>query len=66
MLIWAGYEIKYFGQYLSISVLLGGVWEYFAPVINPKSVTDVFDIVCYILGTLLYYAFWKHEINRKC
>lgn len=64
MLIWAGYEIKYFKHYISISILMGIIWEYFAPIINPKSVTDVIDIFCYILGTFFYYIFWKYEINR--
>lgn len=64
MLIWAGYEIKHFKHYICISVLMGIIWEYFAPIINPKSVTDVIDIFCYILGTFFYYIFWKYEINR--
>lgn len=65
MLIWAGYEIKYFRHYISIGILTGIIWEYFAPVINPKSVTDVLDIVCYIVGTFFYYILWKYETNRS-
>lgn len=64
MLIWAGYEIKYFKHYMSISVLMGIIWEYFAPIINPKSVTDIIDIFCYMLGTFFYYILWKYEINK--
>lgn len=66
MLIWAGYEIKCFRHYISMGVLTGIIWEYFAPIINPKSVTDVLDIVCYMLGTFLYYILWKYETNRSC
>ena len=64
LLIWAGYEIRKFKYYISISVLMGIIWEYFAPIINPKSVTDVHDIFCYMLGTFFYYVLWKCEINR--
>lgn len=64
MLIWAGYEIKYFRHYISQGVLTGIIVEYFAPIINPKSV-DVLDIVCYIVGIFFYYIFWKYETGNQ-
>lgn len=66
MLIWINHEIKNLKHYISIAILIGIIWEYVAPIINPKSVTDTFDICCYLLGTIFYYILWKYEINRSC
>ena len=61
LLIWAENEMVYIRQYILFIVVYGLIWEYIAPLINPKAVTDVKDIWCYLLGMLVYYVLWKNE-----
>lgn len=37
------------------------IWEFFAPIINSESVTDIADVFCYIAGSIMYYI-----IIRAC
>ena len=55
MLIWAGHEIKTYTRLVLLGMVAGFVWEYFAPIINPKTVTDVCDLFCYFVGIQIYY-----------
>lgn len=41
-------------------ILLSGVasafvWEFLSPLIKPHSVTDLYDFLCYIVGSTIYY-----------
>ena len=54
--IWIKNEIKSYGTLLLIGMTAGFIWEYFAPVINPKAVTDSFDLLCYFIGINIYYG----------
>lgn len=66
--IWIKNEIKSYSILLLIGMMAGVIWEYFAPVINPKSVTDPLDLLCYFLGINIYYAItfiWEKLVFRK-
>lgn len=56
MLIWAGYEIVSYKGCLLLGMLGGVVWEYGAPFINPKAVSDPWDLLCYFIGTTTYFC----------
>jgi len=40
----------------TITFAAGLVWEFFAPILKANSVTDMRDIVCYQLGTVVYWG----------
>ena len=56
MLIWARHEISTYMGLLILGMAAGFIWEYFAPIINPRAVTDVYDLICYFCGIQIYYA----------
>ena len=56
ILRWAGYELQNFWIILLIGVFAGVVWEYVIPFIKKSSVTDPYDLLCYIIGTIVYYG----------
>lgn len=41
----------------------GLVWEFVAPIVKPNSVIDIWDLVCYQFGGILYYCalFFKNH-----
>ncbi len=55
MLIWAKHEIKTYIGLLILGMSAGVIWEYFAPIINPRAVTDGYDLICYFCGIQIYY-----------
>jgi hypothetical protein len=54
--IWIKNEIKSYSILLLIGMMAGVIWEYFAPVINSKAISDPFDLLCYFIGINIYYA----------
>jgi len=52
-------------RYLILFILLVSiVWEYLVVYIKPNSVSDPFDILCYVLGTIIYWIIhtkWNHN-----
>ena len=46
---------------LLFCLVIGGVWEFFAPLIKQRAVWDPFDILCYLIGGA---AYWLLQ-NRK-
>ena len=54
-------------QLAIISLCTGLIWEYFAPSVNAGAVSDPWDIVCYELGTVLYWSLLKciNEIKER-
>lgn len=42
---------------VSISLILGIIWEIFSPKMYHRYVTDKIDIVCYLAGTIIYWLF---------
>lgn len=55
ILIWAKYEIRTYTGLLFLGMTAGFIWEYFAPFINPKAVSDIYDLICYFCGIQIYY-----------
>ena len=41
----------------------GLIWEFFAPLINAKAVTDIYDLICYLIGVHIYYVITIIEKN---
>lgn len=56
ILKWAGYELHRFWTIILIGAFAGFVWEFVIPLIKPSSVTDPYDLVCYLSGTIVYYG----------
>lgn len=54
-LIWAKHEIKAYKKLVVFGMVAGFIWEYFAPIINPKAITDIYDLICYFCGIQIYY-----------
>jgi hypothetical protein len=63
ILLWIGFESTSYLKCLFIGMTAGMVWEYFAPVINPKAITDPWDLLCYFIGISIYYLILKIELN---
>ena len=59
LLICVSKELKKLKWIMLMGLCTGLVWEFFAPVIKPSSVTDVIDLICYLLGTFLYWYIMK-------
>lgn len=38
-----------------LCLIAGLIWEYFTPLIKPSSVSDIVDIICYLVGASLYW-----------
>lgn len=64
MLTWAGIGKISYGQGIALTLFAGIVWEYFAPVINPRAKTDPLDLVCYLAGAVIYYL-CMHFIEKR-
>lgn len=64
-LIWAEYEMNTYKICVIVGMIAGLIWEYFAPIINSRAVSDPVDIVCYFVGTNLYYFVLRFEINKR-
>ena len=65
LLIWSDLEIQTYRNCILFGMISGFVWEYLAPIINPNSVSDPIDLVCYFIGTTIYYLFFRNEILTK-
>lgn len=46
-------------------MVAGYIWEYGAPFINAKAVSDDWDLVCYFVGGMVYFLFMKYEQNKE-
>lgn len=44
---------------LFIVIPAGMIWEFFAPFIKPSTTTDLYDLLCYVIGGVLYYFIVK-------
>ena len=55
-LIWAEREIKNYIGFLIVGMVAGLIWEFLAPLINAKAVTDIYDLICYFVGVHIYYV----------
>lgn len=63
ILMWAGYEIHTYKVYVILCLVAGIIWECFIPLIKPGAVKDVWDLVCYFVGTTIYYFISKMDMK---
>lgn len=59
LLLSIGKEIKKLHWLLLFIFCVGPVWEFVTPLLKETSVTDVFDLVCYLVGTIFYWFVLK-------
>lgn len=64
MLIWAGCELKSYISIVFLGMAGGIIWEFVGPIINPKSVTDIWDLACYFIGSNGYWFLMKQTNHR--
>ena len=64
LLIWINHEIQSYRNCILLGMVGGLIWEYIAPLINPKAVSDVIDLICYFSGTSLYYFLLKSSSKK--
>lgn len=57
------YKLKNYIYILTIGIIAGFVWEYIGPIINPSSTKDVNDLICYIIGTNIFFGLLKFYKN---
>lgn len=62
LLIWAGYEMSTYKVVLFWGLLGGVIWEFLIPLLKPTSVCDYKDLLCYFLGSTLYYVIYKRSL----
>lgn len=60
VLKWVDVEKISYTYCVLLGMSAGFVWEYFAPIINADAVTDTIDLLCYFVGTNIYY--WISKI----
>lgn len=56
------YSLKYL---IIIIIVCSFVWEYLVLFVKPTTVSDPVDILCYFLGTLIYWIIYKNWIQNK-
>jgi len=56
LLHFKGTRIRRLPFILLVCLAAGMVWEFFAPLINPRSTTDYIDLACYVAGGGLYWG----------
>lgn len=56
LLLTIGKELKKLHHILMFCLAASIVWEFVAPVFKKTSITDWFDVVCYLLGGIIYWT----------
>lgn len=59
-----GYELKKLWIIILIGLFSGLIWEFIVPLIKTTSVTDPYDLCCYIIGAIIYCGI-KNIINYR-
>ena len=62
---WVDKEIKSYIGCISFVMASGCVWEFFSPLINQKSVTDLWDLLAYFIGANIYFLLFSIEVKIK-
>ena len=54
---------------LSLILLIGFgtsiIWEFVAPLFKPTATTDLVDILCYMIGAVVYWAVLRRSVNGQ-
>lgn len=61
-LSWCGFRIRRLIPLLLLTVSAGLVWEVIAPIVLQTAIGDPLDMVCYVLGSFIYYSI--HQITH--
>lgn len=56
LLITSGRELHKLKDILLLIIICGFVWEFIGPLLKKSAVTDYGDLICYLIGAILY---WK-------
>ena len=56
LLLGINMELKKLHWILLYGFCAGLIWEFVGPLIKVSSVTDFFDLVCYLLGSIFYWG----------
>lgn len=64
LLITVNKELHRFWSIIAVGICTSLVWEFFAPLIKPSSTTDLVDIICYMSGSVIYWAI-LHFMRKK-
>ena len=59
LLLTVGKRVVSLKGILFIIIPAGLIWEFFAPFIKPSTTTDLYDLLCYVIGGVLYYFIVK-------
>lgn len=52
-------------RYMILFILCcGSIWEFITPLYKPNCITDYYDFIAYIVGTIVYYFIVKLENNK--
>ena len=65
LLITVRKELTSLRSILLVSIPAGLIWEFVAPLMKSSSVTDPIDLICYLLGSLIYWWILKTATARK-
>lgn len=60
-----GYELKKLWTIMLMGIVAGLIWEFIIPLFKTSSVTDPYDLLCYAIGSFVYYWIKKLELSRK-
>lgn len=52
-------------QMLILIGVAGIIWEYLAPLIKPSSISDPYDLVCYLVGAIFYWILLNIKHSKK-
>ena len=65
LLLTVGRKVVSLKGILFIVIPAGLIWEFFAPFIKPSTTTDLYDLLCYVVGGVLYYFIVKYVRCKK-
>lgn len=62
ILLTAKKELTKLRSLMLMSCIAGLFWEFAAPLVKPSAVTDLWDFVCYMIGSVLYW--WLFKVSK--
>ena len=65
LFIWIECELKSYKEIIILGMSAGVIWEFFAPIINQKAVTDYYDLLAYFVGSLVFAILYCSKGQRN-
>lgn len=56
LLLTADKELTSIWKICLISICISFIWEVWAPLVKPSAITDPADVVCYFVGSIIYWV----------